>query len=93
MDAKQEPKYESCAGRIFNRASGQAIPDDEPVFIFRARDIHAREALEAYACVLDPGQHRDAVVQRIADFARFSADHPERMKQPDTAFQNPNITG
>jgi hypothetical protein len=31
-----------------------------------------------------PGKHRDAVVQRVADFAAFSYAHPERMKEPDT---------
>jgi hypothetical protein len=85
MSPKQEPKYRAEGGRIVNRASGEAIPDDEPVFIFRARDIHAQEAIEAYACVLNPGQHRDAVAQRVADFAAFSRIHPERMKYPDTS--------
>jgi hypothetical protein len=80
----QEPKYDAIDGKIVNRASGDAIPDDEPVFIFRARDIHAREALEAYACVLTPGVHRNVVCQRIADFAKFAETNPGRMKEPDT---------
>lgn len=84
----QEPKYTVLGGRLVNRASGAAIPDDEPVFIFRARDLHAREALEAYACVLTPGEHRDAVVQRVADFARFAEEFPDRMKVPDTERLN-----
>lgn len=85
LSVKQEPKYTVSGSAILNRASGEAIPADEPVFIFRARDVHAREALEAYAAVLTPGEHRDAVVRRVADFAAFSYANPERMKEPDTA--------
>lgn len=85
LPIEQEPKYTTDGQHIINRASGEAIPADEPIFIFRARDKHAREALEAYACVLLPGLHRDVVAQRIADFAGFSYQHPERMKEPDTA--------
>lgn len=84
LPTEQEPKYTTDGHSIVNRASGEAIPPDEPVFVFRGRDIHAREALEAYACVLTPGAHRDAVVARIADFAGFAYAHPERMKAPET---------
>jgi len=85
LAVSQEPKYTVDGSAIVNRASGEAIPADEPVFIFRARDVHAREALGAYACVLTPGDHRDAVAERVADFAKFSYAHPARMKEPDTA--------
>lgn len=84
LPAEQEPKYTVDGWNILNRASGKPIPHDEPVFIFRARDVHAREALEAYACELTPGEHRDAVVQRVADFANFAHTYPDRMKEPDT---------
>lgn len=85
MKPEQEPKYDvNPEGRIVNRANGKPIPDDEPVFIFRAKDVHAREALEAYACVLKPGAHRDAVCARVADFAAFAYANPQRMKEPDT---------
>lgn len=85
LPLQQEPKYTTNGHALVNRASGEAIPADEPVFIFRARDVHAREALEAYACVLVPGLHRDKVCERIADFAKFAAENPQRMKVPDTA--------
>ena len=84
MSEEQEPKYRFEDGLVVNRASGEPIPADEPVFIFRARDVHARAALEAYASVLLPGEHRDAIARRVADFASFAARHPERMKEPDT---------
>jgi hypothetical protein len=92
LSIAQEPKYTVNGHAIVNRASGEEIPADEPAFIFRARDVHAREALEAYAAVLTPGMHRDAVAKRVADFARFAYAFPERMKEPDTAPAQPEPT-
>lgn len=84
----QEPKYIFEAGRIINRASGEAIPLDEPVMVFRARDVHAIPVLDAYlrACNGGPVQHVRAISARIAHFMEFARHHPERMKAPDTEF-------
>jgi hypothetical protein len=50
MLISQEPKYDvTPEGRIINRASGEIIPDDEPIFIFRARDTYALSVLLYYA--------------------------------------------
>jgi hypothetical protein len=85
MKIEQEPKYTVDAdGRIVNRASGEAIPDDEPVFIFRARDWFALAALHHYVDLCGITSHRRAVEVRIQDFARFKMAHPERMKEPDS---------
>lgn len=85
----QEPKYEFRDGRVISRSSGEAIPPDEPVFVFRARDVHALDALHRYADVLvmderTTDDHLEAVQQRILQFARFADNHPDRMKTPDT---------
>lgn len=85
MKIEQEPKYDAVDGRIVNRASGEAIPDDEPVFIFRARDRHALEAIRRYSYTVSDPAHRDAIRLRMRDFENFWDDHPERMKEPDTA--------
>ena len=100
MHINQEPKYKAENGQLVNRNSLEAIPDDEPVFVFRARDKLAVRALQAYATEVALGafhaglaqgpdtnlaSHALAVGQRIEDFRRFAAKHPERMKQPDTA--------
>lgn len=74
--------YRDGAGAFVNRVSGEAIPDDEPVIIFRARDRHALAMLEFYrAMVVDP-HHAQAVEERILDFRTFRAVHPDRMKEP-----------
>lgn len=54
----QEPKYTVRGGRIVNRASGEAIPDDEPVFILRARDVLAIDALVAYSVIVGADAQR-----------------------------------
>jgi hypothetical protein len=82
--ATQEPKYRFEGGRVFNRASGEVIPLDEPVMVFRARDRHAVTAILAYVeCCRDP-QHKRIVFERAAQFETFAREHPERMKEPDT---------
>jgi hypothetical protein len=99
---QQEPKYRAVAphypendglqtqladGFLINRKSGEQIPDDEPVMIFRARDLFARDAIAAYlgqitALGCDP-THIALVKARFEDFQAFAIDHPERMKRPD----------
>lgn len=85
MTKNQEPKYKIEGTSIVNRASGEAIPDDEPIFIFRARDKHALKALHAYALKVSILDHGWKAYKRIRDFKKFAKDNPERMKEPDTA--------
>lgn len=89
LPMSQEPKYTVTRTHIVNRASGEAVPHDEPVFVFRARDALGVRALEAYLVLIgerEPSSmHADAVRGRIADFQRFASAHPDRMKWPDTA--------
>lgn len=86
LSQAQEPKYTTSGknGRLVNRATGTAIPDDEPVLIFRAQDRHAVHAMRAYALVCEQPDHIAVIEQRIADFERFAAANPQRMKEPDS---------
>lgn len=85
IQPEQEPKYTTNGcGRIVNRASGDTIPDDEPIFIFRARDKYALAALRHYVDFCGDSAHRRAVEGRIVQFVVFKTGHPERMKEPDT---------
>jgi hypothetical protein len=82
-----DPKY--VTGPIVNSATGEAIPADEPVFLFRARDIHAVTVLEFYGELIndDPecdSEHHIAVLRRIEDFYNFRHTQGDRMKRPDT---------
>jgi hypothetical protein len=86
MPMTQEPKYGIREGGLYNRASGESIPHDEPVFIFRARDRKAIPALLHYVELCADPDHKKAVVQRIADFNQFAKQYPDRLKYPDTVL-------
>lgn len=85
LSAAQEPKYTVNGHAIVNRASGEEIPADEPVFIIRARDWHAVRTLQYYAAHVRDTQHADAVMDRAEQFRDFRRANPGRMKEPDTA--------
>lgn len=86
----QDPKYDFCDGRVINRDSGELVPLDEDVFVFRARDVLSLPVLKVYRSLVrdlgSPGveAHLQAIDERIAHFEQFRHDHPERMKEPDT---------
>lgn len=85
----QEPKYRFVSGRVYNRASGESIPLNEPVFVFRGRDKYAALALKGYEAALSlaPGvtkAHLRAVSARVSDFVHFSVTHADQMRTPDT---------
>lgn len=98
MEEAQEPKYDAIVipqhtmnlgakTVICNRHSGSIIPDDEPVFIFRARDIFAVDIITEYLRRLMDGDQNKAhiatVSERLEHFIAFREDNPNRMKEPD----------
>ena len=91
MKASQEPKYmivdengvELPNAQIANRETGKPIPDDEPIMIFRAKDLHAQVAIASYIPALDNDQHAKAVEKRFDQFQEFKEANPDRVKEPD----------
>ncbi len=81
-----DPKFHVDGDRIVKTSNGEAIPDDEPLMLFRARDNQALRMLHGYRllCVLEgcTDFHLSGIDNRIAAFQAFVNDHPERMKQP-----------
>lgn len=84
----QDPKYDiEIAGgdpHLVNAATGAPIPLDEPIFIFRAKDKRAVDALMAYRNACDDQDHVRAIEQRVEDFSHFASTHSGVMKEPDT---------
>jgi hypothetical protein len=78
----EDRKFKFENGRFVNRVSGEAIPDDEPVILFRARDRHALAVLDFYRQIIEDPHHRQAVTDRINEFHAYRQAHPERMKEP-----------
>lgn len=85
--SSQDPKYDFKDGQLISRDSGP-VPHDEPVFILRAKDSRAVAALAYYQSICRDADHQVAVGKRIEDFERFEAEHPDRMKEPDTIIRD-----
>lgn len=77
-----DSKYDLRNGRITNKVSGEAIPADEPIIIFRGRDVRALNMLALYLADCKDADHRWAVASVMSRFAAFAAEHPDRMKEP-----------
>lgn len=78
----EDRKFKFEDGRFVNRVSGEAIPDDEPVIVFRARDKYALRILYAYLSLVEDDHHYQAVMDRINEFEQFQTDHHDRLKEP-----------
>jgi len=79
-------KYHIEGEQIIKSTNGVAIPEGEPLILFRGRDRLALPMLRAYReiCVQDgcTQYHIDALDQVIADFEAFAVGSPQAMKQP-----------
>lgn len=86
MIKTQDPKYNiDSAGKLVNAATGVPIPEDEPVFMLRAKDMYALDTLLFYMTRVDHiDGHRDGVAQRIEDFQRFRAEQSDQIREPTT---------
>jgi hypothetical protein len=66
--------------------SGDVVPEDEPLFLLRARDHLALNTLLKYEelSLLDncTPYHMEGIENTISGFKEFRRAHPERMKQP-----------
>jgi hypothetical protein len=83
---KLDEKFHIEGDQIIKTANGEAIPEDEPVFLIRARDrlaiaalLHYRDISQQDGCNDYHFSHLDKDIQA---FREFRDKHPERMKQP-----------
>lgn len=83
---KLDSKFHIEGDMIVKTSNGDVIPEDEPVFLLRARDILAISLLRCYSELSHVAgcnsYHFDKLSETIDDFKRFQALHPGRMKQP-----------
>ena len=77
-----ERKYKIKDNRIVKRSNNVPIPDDEPLFIFRAKDRKALSSLVAYCMILDNLEQKASVKQSIDDFRAYQERYPEKMGEP-----------
>lgn len=73
-------------GQIFKKSNGEILPEDEPLFVFRARDYLAIPTLEHYLHLSSEDAsteyHIDGLVKQIDAFKEYAKLHSDRMKQP-----------
>ena len=81
----QDPKFIILDGSLANSATREFIPEDEPVFIVRGKDMHAAELLRVYGEMCANENHREAVAIRELEFIQFAEENPDVMGEPDTA--------
>lgn len=88
----QEPKYGiDNHGKLMNRHTGYAIPDQEPIFIFRAKDKLLPAVLEFYLSQLPEGEHKDEVEQRLRAVRGFQEGYRDRVRMPDGNGPTPPV--
>jgi hypothetical protein len=77
---------EPSTGRIIKTSNGEAVPDDEPLFLLRARDWLALPLLKRYRefSVVDHCNEFQmaGIAAAIGEFERFAREHTDRMNQP-----------
>lgn len=87
LPLSQETKYDVDArGRLVNRVSGESIPDDEPVMIFRAKDARSIPILQGYVDQLQAAGLTIAAATAAATLERFVAfqnSHADRVRDPN----------
>ncbi len=78
----QDHKFAFVNGYYANRVSGEVIPLEEPIIIFRARDHHAIPILREYLTLINDPHHKQAVRERLAEFEEYKKNYPDCMKEP-----------
>lgn len=82
----QDPKYGIQDSRLVNMTTGEPIPHEEPIFIFRAKDRKMLHALSAYLIVCDDTDHVEAIEQRMVAIEAWQARNPAKLKEPDSNY-------
>jgi hypothetical protein len=82
----------ACDGeRVFNMRNGHDVPRDEPMFLLRARDIHALGTLLYYERLCAAGScdhnHMQGLAAIVSAFRQFAREHPDRMKDPGSSLR------
>ena len=77
-----ERKYKIKNNQLVKKSNEQPIPDDEPLFIFRAKDRKALAALCFYGEIIDNIEQKTEVTKSVQDFRRFQEMNPEKMAEP-----------
>jgi hypothetical protein len=88
-----DPKYRLGEDdRVFHRHGGYFLPDDEPLVLFRGKDVGTLVAMDAYLRFMEyvsehadterardvARAHASSISERIETIKRFQLENPER---------------
>lgn len=66
-----EQRFTIHKGRLCTRTDLRPVPENEPIFILRANDIHAITILSVYQDLVDFPGMKEQIAQTIRDFQAF----------------------
>lgn len=67
--------------------SNQFIPEDEPVFILRARDTQALSTIRVYQSTMRPTSEGWKIIQDVIDdFTKFKQENRTKMGYPSNVY-------
>ena len=78
-----DPKYPVIDGKI-NHADGYVLPEDEPIMVFRGKDIGSLSAICEYIEMLEEQpqnetivSHRESSLERLHAFYEYQINNPD----------------
>ena len=72
---------------VLKRTTVEVVPEDEPVFILRARDCKALGTIRCYQSIFAPTSEQWKVCQAVVDdFTKFREENPDKMGEPDECY-------
>lgn len=81
-----DSKFSVDGDRIVKTSNGEVLPEDEPLFLLRARDHLALPLLLMYELLSQVDgcndYHMGKLSETIGNFRSFAEKQPGRMKQP-----------
>ncbi len=67
--------------------AGETVPDDEPVFILRGRDLKALSTIRSYQSTFSPMNDSWKTTQKVLnDFSEFREQNPKKMTEPEDLY-------
>jgi len=78
-----DPKYPVIDGKM-NHVSGYVLPEDEPIMVFRGKDIGSLMAICEYVEMLEEQPLNPVIVShRVSSLERLQAFYNYQMQNPD----------
>lgn len=90
-----DPRATVQVPRIVESATWEWVPDDEPLFLIRARDRNALAMLRYYELICGQDNCSSSYMRRIRErieaFERYAREHEDLMRQPGLPPRNSNV--